>query len=113
MATEKKAYWAFGGMISTIDSAHFLGEVYAKDEGAAYDEAWELLVEEYESYAGLHGIPSWDEVREDVAATYGDEEIDDVQVQEAYDEEVSSWTQLKIIEAIEGVDPESLDAEEV
>lgn len=108
MASAQKTWWVFGGMISTVDNAHFLGEVEAETESDAITAAWDLIVEEYETYAGLHGIPSWDDVRYELMPEYDNEELNDDIIQEAYNQEIESWTRLWVKEAVDGVDPEDL-----
>lgn len=50
-----------------------------------------MAVEEYQSYEGLHGIPSYEEVREEYIEMYEDEDPDEDLVQEQYEEEISNW----------------------
>ncbi len=61
--------------------------IQAKSQEAAIDYAYEKAVEDYESYEGLHGIPS----REDVAEEHEIEDSASDEVEEIYIEERESW----------------------
>lgn len=104
-----KEFWAFGGMGAGFGGPHFLGtlEGTAADDPEVQSDAWDLAVDEYESYAGLHGILSWDEVREDLEESADEgEEVTDEDVQDAYNEHISSWVSYWVIPAVDGEDPE-------
>lgn len=105
---DKKTFWLFGGMGGGFGGPNFLGECECKDAAEASREAYTLACEEYESYAGLHGVPSWDDVYEDLKSEFDsiDERENEEMVNEAYREEMESWISYWAIEAIEGVDPE-------
>lgn len=102
-------FWVFGGMGGGFGGPHFLGSVEGKsaDDKEVQEDAWQLVVDEYESYAGLHGILSWDEVKTDLeeSADPGDEITDD-DVDDAYNEAISGWVSYWVIPAVEGEDPE-------
>lgn len=53
--------------------------------------AYDLAVEEYESYASCHGLLTWDECKEDLCNSFPDEKIDDSDVDTYYLEEVEDW----------------------
>lgn len=101
-----KEFWVFGGMGAGFGGPHFLGTVEGKgvDDSEVQEDAWTLAVEDYECYAGLHGILSWDEVKEDLEESFGGP-VDDEEVDEAYNEEVSSWVSYWVIPAVEGENP--------
>ena len=88
-------YDIYAGMSGGFGGANFIKTIDAKTaeeaDKYAYDEAWE----EYESYAGCHGILSWDEVYDELKEAgelvgMTDNEIDDF-VNDHYQEEVESW----------------------
>lgn len=109
MDTNFKQFWAFGGMGDGFGGPHFLGTVEGEsiDDPDVQSDAYQLVVDEYESYAGLHGIQSWDDVRADLEASADEgDEITDEDVQDAYNEEIASWTSYWVIPAVEGEDPE-------
>ena len=51
------------------DTYHGIYE-YDNEEDALAD-AYQLAIENYESYEGLHGIPSWNDCREDLIENCG------------------------------------------
>lgn len=81
----------FAGMGGSFGGAQSCG-VYEYDNlQQAEEAAYELAVEEYQSYEGLHGIPSYEDVRNEYIETYGDEDPDEDLIQEYYEEEMSNW----------------------
>lgn len=106
---EKKfqEFWVFGGMGAGFGGPHFLGTVEGKslDDPEVQEDAWTLAVDEYETYAGLHGVLSWDEVKADLEESF-DGSVDDEEVNDAYNEEVSSWVSYWVVPAVEGENPE-------
>lgn len=101
-------FWVFGGMGGGFGGPHFLGTVEGVNIDAAdvQEDARSLLVDEYESYAGYHGIPTWDETRADLESSNPDDEITDEDVDDAYNQEIDSWGSVWVIPAVEGEDPE-------
>lgn len=55
----------------------------------ALEDAYNLAVEEYQSYEGMHGIMSWEDCREDLEESGFD--YDDETVDNRYQEELESW----------------------
>ena len=55
-----------------------------KNESDAIDEAWRLACEEYESYAGLHGIRDYEQIMEE-------DEVDEDEAEDIFNEERESW----------------------
>lgn len=108
----KQVWWVFGGMGTGFSGPSFLGEVECDTEEEAVRESWDLVVADYESYAGLHGVPSYDEVlsevREELEGCGEDYDESDIEsaANERYDEEIGSWTSHWVCKAVEGVDPE-------
>lgn len=81
----------FAGMGGSLGGAQSCG-IYEYDNIEEADQAaYELAVEEYQSYEGLHGIPSYEEVYESYIEQYGDEDLDEEIVREYYIEEIESW----------------------
>ena len=72
----------------------FGGATYqATEDYASMDEAladaYNLAVEEYQSYEGMYGIMSWEDCREDLEESGFD--YDDETVDNRYQEELESW----------------------
>ena len=69
--------------------------IEAVDLDSAEQIAYEYAVEEYESYAGYHGIPSWEDVARDIFGENVDldsltsEEKEDVEM--TYEQEIELW----------------------
>lgn len=88
-----------------LTSTHYVGTVDCKDRDEALDYAYELAIEEYETYAGLHGIPSWEELEQEIYDCYSTEidagEYDESDIesmtQDLWNEEVESWIQYNVI----------------
>lgn len=88
-----------------LTSMEYKGTVECENADEALDYAYELAVEEYESYAGLHGIPSWEELKQEVRDMYaaeidaGEYDEDDIEfmTQDSWNEEVESWIQYQVI----------------
>lgn len=81
----------FAGMGGSFGGAQSCGIYEYDTEEEANAAAYELAVEEYQSYEGLHGIPSYEDVRDEYIEMYGDEDPDEDLVQEYYEEEMSGW----------------------
>lgn len=108
---EYKEFWIFGGMGGGFNDFHFLGcaEAESIDSPSLEQDAFQLVTEQYESYAGLHGILSYDDVFEmmcDECRSCGEPLPSDEEVQEAYENEITSWTTWRAMEAIPGENPE-------
>lgn len=104
----KKEYWLFGGMGGGFGGPNYLGSAECFDAEEASREAYALAVEDYESYAGNHGVQSRDEVYEELEPEFDtiDEREIEQMVDEAYAEAIESWISYWAVEAIPGVDPE-------
>ena len=61
--------------------------VEAKSFNAAQDYAYDAAIEDYDSFAGLHGIPSLEDVCEDE----GIEDTNSREAEEAYREQREMW----------------------
>lgn len=92
--------------VGMINEEHYVGTLRDVTEDGALDYAYELAVEEYESYAGYHGIPSWNECREGIydlyrqeieMEEYSEEDID-FMTNEQYQEEIASWVTYRVHE---------------
>ena len=66
--------------------------IEADNEDAAAHFAWEKACEDYDTYAGLHGIPDIDDVCEE----YGIEDSNSEAAMEAYHEERESWLEYSV-----------------
>lgn len=89
--TKYKLYAGLGG---SFGGAQYQGTYEYDSISEATEDAYDLAWEEYESYAGLHGLLDREEVRQDVADSFYDGDIDAVseeEAQEYYIEQVEGW----------------------
>lgn len=100
---ENKTWWVYGKMTQCFNG--YLGDLDAPDEETAIREAFELAVDAYEGFAGLHGIRGRDDIERELdEETGGDYTAEDVD--EMYDQEVSDNVYYWVREAIPGERPE-------
>ena len=86
-------YGGFGG-------ARFCGVYDCADEHEAEEIAREEAMQEYESYGGYHGLYTWDSMRQEIADTEYDgdiEQVDPEDVDIAMTEEVEGWLSYRIV----------------
>lgn len=84
-----KKYGIYAGLGGSFGGASLVDTVVCENETQANEVAREYAVEIYESYEGLYGLKSWDDVREDLMES--GEDYDDGIVSEYYNEEVEEW----------------------
>ena len=80
----------FAGMGGSFGGAQYHGTYEYEDEREAYDDAYRIAEEEYQSYEGCHGIMSWQDCYEDLRDSFG-EEPDEEDVNLHYREEIEGW----------------------
>lgn len=91
-------YEIFAGMGGGFGGAQSHGIFEFDSIAEAEQTAYELAIEEYQSYEGCHGIMSWDDCREDLIESFGDEDITDEDINAHYQEEIESWISYYIKE---------------
>jgi len=74
---------ALGGGFGGVKNAEWQ-ITHAKDLDEAMEEARQLAIEEYESYAGMHGLREIGEIMEQ-------DGVDEDEAQSIYNEEMESW----------------------
>jgi hypothetical protein len=90
-------YNLYVGLSGGFGGAHYYGTFEFEDKKEAEEEAYNLAVEEYQSYEGYHGLPSYSDIMDDFMEEEGmiDEgelsESDREDIDETYTEEVESW----------------------
>lgn len=110
-----KRFKIYAGMGGGFGGATYECTIEAASERDAEQYAYDLAVEQYQSYEGYHGILSWEECLEDLEMSgfVGDDmsegEIEDI-VNEHYLNEIDSWIDYYVVELREG-EPEA-DTEE-
>ncbi len=98
--------------VGIIHEATYIGTLRNTSYDEAMDYAYEYACETYESYAGFHGIPSWEECHQEIEDTYAaeieageydDNDIDDF-TEEEYREQIESWTEYFVLEETSDLD---------
>lgn len=74
-----------------IGGARYNGTYEYTSEAEALKDAYNLAFEEYQSYEGYHGILSWEECKEDLIESFGEDEVTDEDVDMHYQEQIDSW----------------------
>lgn len=98
-------YNIYAGLGGGFGGATYQGTGEFNDEESAAQCAYELAVEEYQSYEGLHGILDWNDVAEQEGL---DPETDSDSIDQAYVDEMESWIEYYavLMEEDEEFDPE-------
>ena len=79
----------FGGATFQVTEEHI-------DEDSATEAAYEIAVEIYRSYEGMHGILCWEECKEILEEEW--DEVTDEDVNDYYREEVEGWIEYYAVE---------------
>ena len=98
-------YNIYAGLGGSFGGATYRGTSEFSDENSATHCAYELAVEEYQSYEGYHGILDWDDVAEQEEL---DPETESDSIDQAYVDEMESWIEYYavLMEEDEEFDPE-------
>jgi hypothetical protein len=81
----------YAGLSGSFGGARYVGTVDCGDVIQAEDIAHEQAIEEYESYAGLHGLLTWNDIKDE-----NPEESDD-DIDLMYLEEMENWIESYVI----------------
>lgn len=84
-------YDLYTGMGGSMGGARYNGTYEYSCEADALKDAYNLAVEEYQSYEGCHGILSWKECKEDLIESFGEAEVTDEDADMAYQEQIDGW----------------------
>ena len=84
-------YDLYTGMGGSMGGARYNGTYEYASEEEALKDAYNLAVEEYQSYEGYHGILSWEDCKEDLIESWGEDEINDDDVEAHYLENIERW----------------------
>lgn len=98
-------YAIFAGLSGGFGGATFQYADEFDSEDEALGAARGMAITEYESYEGCHGLMDWEDVRDDLRESFGDEPGED-DIRERYIEEVESWIDYRVEEYEEGKDYE-------
>ena len=81
-----KIFAGLGGGFNSVQE-HCIEEFSSEEQ--AIDYAYDLACDEYDSYAGLHGLRDWSECREEAK---GYSESDDYDDPDQYENDVENYT---------------------
>ena len=82
-----------------VFNLEYLGSVECNNEDEALDIAYHAAIEDYEGYAGSHGIPSWEDIMEEICEYYpslSEVEQESMAI-ERWNETVEDWIQYKVV----------------
>lgn len=91
----------YAGLGGSFGGASYQGTGDFKSLVDAENEAYQLAVEEYESYSGCHGLLSWGDVADENGLDYNE---DSAEIDELYIEEMESWLDYYAVLADEDED---------
>lgn len=98
-------YAIFAGLNGSFGGAIFQYVDDFDSEEEALNAAYDKAVEVYESYEGCHGLPSWEDVRDELRDSYGlDEEPSDNDINEVYLDYRNNWLDYKVEKVVRDYD---------
>lgn len=104
-------FYLYAGLSGGFGGAHYNQSIEAEDIDEACKFAYDLAVEEYQSYEGCHGIMSWDDCYEDAVEsnfidkeTMTEKEINEY-IDDMYQDQIESWIEYYAVKD-EGQEPE-------
>lgn len=111
-----KQYNIYSGLGGSFGGASYQYTGLYETEDEAYDDAFELACADYEQYASLHGLFSWEDAIDAYCADNGIDREDFVEtdenseeIEEYYNEERESWLEYQAIPTEEDdIDQEDL-----
>ena len=86
-----KKFRVFAGMGGGFGGAKDYGVYEFKNAEEAERYAYEMAVQEYQSYEGYHGIISWGEIAENPEEFGLEEGYTEDDINEIYNEEIDGW----------------------
>lgn len=96
-----KKFNIYAGLGGSFGGASYHGTGDFKSLADAENEAYQLAVEEYESYSGCHGLLSWGDIADENGLDYTE---DSAEIDELYIEEMESWLDYYAVLADEDED---------
>ncbi len=96
-----KKFNIYAGLGGSFGGASYQGTGDFKSLADAENEAYQLAVEEYESYSGCHGLLSWGDIADENGLDYTE---DSAEIDELYIEEMESWLDYYAVLADEDED---------
>ena len=82
-------FWIRYGLSGGFGGCGDWEEIDATDEDEANTEAWHRACEEYESYEGMHGLRTIEDIMEE-------DELDEDEAEDHWREERESWIEYEV-----------------
>lgn len=100
-------YKIYAGLGGSFGGATYQYTEDFDTEEEALDAAYDCAVQEYESYEGLYGLPSWEDVRDELSEAYGlDDEPSEDDIREVYLDHRDNWLDYKVERVVRDYDDE-------
>lgn len=100
-------YKIYAGLGGSFGGATYQYTEDFDTEEEALDVAYDFAVQEYESYEGLYGLPSWEDARDELSKAYGpDEEPSEDDIREVYLDHRDNWLDYKVERVVMDYDDE-------
>lgn len=96
-----KKFRVFAGMGGGFGGAKNYGVYEFKNAEEAEHYAYEMAVQEYQSYEGYHGIISWGDIVDNPEEFGLEEDYTEDDINEIYNEEIDSWISYYVEEVPE------------
>jgi hypothetical protein len=93
-------YKIYAGLAGGFGGANYMETEYFDTKDQAVEYAYDLAVEEYNSYAGLYGLLSWTDCYKRAVEDGLEGEEADEYATEFYEEEMSTWLDYYVEEVI-------------
>ena len=91
----------YAGLGGSFGGATYRGTGEFKSYADAEQTAYELAVEDYQSYEGYHGILSWYDIADENELDYNEDSMD---IDDLYQEELENWIEYYAVLASEDED---------
>lgn len=111
-----KQYNIYAGLGGSFGGASYQFTTLCETPEQAYEEAYDCACEEYDSYEGLHGLPSWEDAINSYCEDLGIDPEDlegtseeDLAIEEFYSAARESWLDYRIVPT----DEDDIDQEDL
>jgi len=98
-----KKYKCYYGLSGGFGGARDYEIIECESREQAEEIAWKLACEEYDSYSGMRGLPSWDEIAESEGLN---PEEDEDTINAIFEDERESWLDFRAEEYVESEEEE-------
>ena len=81
----------YAGMAGGFGGASYCGTYEYDTIDEAVNDAYQMAIDEYQSYEGSYGVLSWEDCREDLIESFPEDDITDDDVDQHYREAQEGW----------------------